>query len=97
MTVFQLMGGPSCGITGKSLERRAFTKIGKPFAGIGAAKSHQNFRFAGTNRGGLSFNNFIKCCGSISSQDTTDFLRISPSVGERFASNRVAELSKDKL
>ncbi|KAJ0040854.1 hypothetical protein Pint_28633 [Pistacia integerrima] len=97
MAVSQLMGGPSCGISGKSVEERAIKKLGKPFAGKGAAKAHQNFRFAGTNRGGLSFDNVIKCCGSISSQDTSDFIRISPSVGERFASNSGAELSKEKF
>ncbi|KAJ0097014.1 hypothetical protein Patl1_29229 [Pistacia atlantica] len=96
MAVSQLMGGPSCGITGKSVEERAIKKLGRPFAGKGAAKAHQNFRFAGTNRGGLSFDNVIKCCGSISSQDTSDFIRISP-VGERFASNSGAELSKEKF
>lgn len=96
MTVSQLMGGPSYGITGSSFERRAIKKLGKPFVGKGAAKAHQTFRFAGTNRGGFSFNNVIKCCGSISSQDTSDFIRISPSVGE-FASNSGAELSKEKL
>ncbi|XP_044484434.1 protein DETOXIFICATION 45, chloroplastic-like [Mangifera indica] len=96
MTVSQLMGGPSYGITGSSFERRAIKKLGKPFVGKGAAKAHQTFRFAGTNRGGFSFNNVIKCCGSISSQDTSDFIRISPSVGE-FASNSGAELSKEKF
>ncbi|KAL5752364.1 hypothetical protein ACOSP7_022550 [Xanthoceras sorbifolium] len=99
MTVTQFTGGPSCGFIsrGKHFERRAIKKLQTPFENKSAIKARGRCCFGVINRGELSCNNVIKCCGSFSSsQHTSDYIEINPSgVGERSTSVNGGALSKE--
>ncbi|KAK4844089.1 hypothetical protein QYF36_016316 [Acer negundo] len=81
MTVTWFTGGPSCGfITGKHFGRRAIKNLQTPIENRSACG---RCYFGVINRRELISNNVIKCCGSISSQHTSDYIEINPSgVGE---------------
>ncbi|TXG59888.1 hypothetical protein EZV62_014461 [Acer yangbiense] len=94
MTVTWFTGGPSYGlIRGKHFGRRAIKNLQTPIEN----KSVRGRRYFGViNRRELICNNVIKCCGSISSQHTSDYIEINPSgVGERLTSVNGEALSKE--
>lgn len=88
MKVSQLTGGQFYGVTSRKCERRELKKWGKAFALEDAIKSPHNHYFVVNNKRGLSFNNAIKCCGSISESKTSDYdLSLSSLEGRLDSSN----------
>ncbi|KAK1587153.1 hypothetical protein Q3G72_010179 [Acer saccharum] len=94
MTVTWFTGGPSYGlIRGTHFRRRAIKNLQTP---IENKSARGRCYFGVINRRELICNNVIKCCGSISSQHTSDYIEINPSgVGERLRSVNGEALSKE--
>ncbi|XP_002521693.3 protein DETOXIFICATION 45, chloroplastic isoform X2 [Ricinus communis] len=89
MKVGQLTGAQFCGVTGRKCERRAFKKWAKALALEDAINSPQGSNLAMNIGRGLIFNNVIKCCGSISKEETSDYdLNLSSLEGTLISSNR---------
>lgn len=90
MTTTQLGGLPFYGVTGK----RRVNKWGEAFALKDEIKVPHLCHFVVSNKRGLRFNTFTKCCGSMFDRQTSEYSLNLSSVEERLASNNGSPVSK---
>ncbi|KAJ6682320.1 PROTEIN DETOXIFICATION [Salix koriyanagi] len=93
MTITQLRGLPFYGVPAKRCERRV-NKWGEAFALKDEIKAPHLCHFVVSNKRGLRFNTFTKCCGSIFDRQTSEYSLNLSSVEERLASNNGSPVSK---
>ena len=93
MTTTQLRGLPFYGVTGKRCKRRV-NKCGEAFALKDEIKVPHLCHFVVSNKRGLRFNTFTKCCGSMFDRQTSEYSLNLSSVEERLASNNGSPVSK---
>ncbi|KAK9265524.1 hypothetical protein L1049_001769 [Liquidambar formosana] len=82
MTVTQLAGALTSGVTGTERERIAIKKASKPFASKTSIQFRNEDYLTASYRRKLSSNNFARRCGLIDAQQTADYALIPSDVEE---------------